>query len=380
MNNIFNDIRPYYDEEIPSAMQRIAENDMFPVLAGYVFPDKSTDEVRALIKSIANTYDFQSKVMYHANLRIINNSIDEFTYGGIENIDKDTKYVYLSNHRDIMLDASLLQNVLVDNDYDTTEITFGANLMKGDLIVDIGKSNKMFKVERPGNNMRAFYTASKHLSDYIRYTVVEKGNSIWIAQRNGRTKDGKDITDQGIINMFRMSGTNDKVKSISELNILPVAISYEWEPCDILKTLELYARQHGPYVKKPGEDLNSIITGIVQPKGKVHLEICKPITAQDLIPYSDLNSNEFNKKVARLIDSRICSQFKLTPNNYIAHDILSGAATYSENYTIEERDKFMAHMSQLDEYIEGCDLRALESIFLEIYANPVDSKNLYSGK
>ena len=177
--------------------------------------------------------------------------------------------MYLSNHRDIMLDASLLQNALLMNGFDTTEITFGANLMQGQLVIDIGKSNKMFRVERPGGSIREFYKASMHLSEYIRHTIVEKKQSVWIAQRNGRTKDGKDRTDQGIINMFRMS-SEGKSTSLSQLNLLPVSVSYEWEPCDILKTLELYAKRQGPYLKKPGEDLNSILTGILQPKGRVH--------------------------------------------------------------------------------------------------------------
>ena len=265
MNDMFDDIRPYYDSEIPAAMKRIADAPLFPVLASFVFPDRPLEEVRDLVRSFSNTYEFQSGVMYHANRKIIDNSIDEFTYGGLENIDKNRRYVYLSNHRDIMLDASLLQNVLVDNGLDTAEITFGANLMQGELVIDIGKSNKMFKVERPGGSIREFYKASKHLSDYIRHAITEKRQSVWIAQRNGRTKDGLDHTDQGIINMFRMSYDGDKVCSLAELGILPVSVSYEWEPCDVLKTLELYARSKGPYVKREGEDLNSILTGILQP-------------------------------------------------------------------------------------------------------------------
>ncbi|MGN1221059.1 MAG: acyltransferase, partial [Candidatus Cryptobacteroides sp.] len=293
---MFSDIRPYYDNEIPQAMSRISENPMFPVLASYVFPDKPTEQVREMVGNISTIADFQRKVMFHANERIIAQSISEFTFDGMENIGKSCNYVYLSNHRDIMLDASLLQNALVMNGFDTTEITFGANLMQGQLVIDIGKSNKMFRVERPGGSIREFYKASMHLSDYIRHTIVEKKQSVWIAQRNGRTKDGIDRTDQGIINMFRMS-SEGKSTSLSELNLLPVSVSYEWEPCDILKTLELYARRQGPYIKKPGEDLNSILTGILQPKGRVHFHICEPISELDMEPYNKLSSNDFNKKV-----------------------------------------------------------------------------------
>lgn len=373
MNDMFDDIRPYYDSEIPAAMTRIADAPLFPVLASFVFPDKPMEEVREMVRSLTSTAEFQSEVMYHANRKIIGNSIDEFTYGGLENIDRDRRYVYLSNHRDIMLDASLLQNVLVDNGHDTAEITFGANLMQGELVIDIGKSNKMFKVERPGGSIREFYKASRHLSDYIRHTITEKRQSVWIAQRNGRTKDGLDHTDQGIINMFRMSHDGDKVTSLAELGLLPVSVSYEWEPCDVLKTLELYARGKGPYVKKEGEDLNSILTGILQPKGRVHFQICKPLTEEDMMPFADLLSNDFNKHVASLVDQRVYAAYRLWPNNYIAHDILNSSDAYVAHYTPEQKNAFINHMSQLDEYAPSADLNELKTIFLKIYATPVDS-------
>ena len=373
MNDMFDDIRPYYDSEIPAAMSRIADAPMFPVLASYVFPEKSLEEVSELVRSLDNTYEFQSRIMYLANRKIIENTIDEFTYGGLENVDRNARYVYLSNHRDIMLDASLLQNVLMENGIDTTEITFGANLMKGELVIDIGKSNKMFKVERPGGSMREFYKASRHLSDYIRHTVTEKRQSVWIAQRNGRTKDGLDHTDQGIINMFRMSFDGDKVSSIAELGILPVSVSYEWEPCDLLKAVELHARSKGPYIKKDGEDLNSILTGILQPKGRVHFQICSPLKEEDLLPFADLLSNDFNKHVAALVDKRICEAYRLWPNNYIAHDVLNDSSEYSEHYTAEQRNVFINHMSQLDEFAPETEVNELRSILLKIYATPVDS-------
>ena len=145
----------------------------------------------------------------------------------------------MSNHRDIMLDASLLQNVLLAHGHDTSEITFGANLMQGELMIDLGKSNKMFRVER-GGNMKDFYLSSMHLSNYIRNAVTRLHHSVWIAQRNGRTKDGNDTTDQGIIKMFCMSHPQDKIEALEQLHIVPVTVSYEWEPCDVLKAIELY--------------------------------------------------------------------------------------------------------------------------------------------
>ena len=387
----FSEIRPYTDNEIPAAMDRIAGSTSFPLVASYVFPDRSIDDVRREVRSYKTIHDFQMGIMYWANRKIIQDSTASFTCGGIENISSNTQHptpntqhvtpnahLYVSNHRDIMLDAALFQNVLVDNGADTTEITFGANLMQGQIVIDIGKSNKMFKVARPGGSVREFYKSSLFLSEYMRHVITEKHHSVWIAQRNGRTKDGKDRTDQGIIKMLCMSHSDDKVMAIADLNIVPVSVSYEWESCDILKTVELYERQFGPYIKKPGEDLNSILTGITQYKGNVHFEVCKPLGLDELNEFSDLTSVDFHKAVANLLDQRICSSYHLYPNNYIAHDILYGNRKYSAMYSSKEKDAFMHRMNKLQKYEEECDMDKLYEIFLGIYANPVDSKSQMS--
>lgn len=385
--NKFGEIRPYTDDEISAAMDRIAGSTSFPLLASYVFPDRNIDDVRSEVRSYKTIHDFQMGIMYWANRKIIKDSTASFTCGGMENVRPSAlntsssiqnAYLYVSNHRDIMLDAALFQNVLVDNGHDTTEITFGANLMQGQIVIDIGKSNKMFKVARPGGSVREFYKSSLLLSEYMRHVITEKYQSVWIAQRNGRTKDGKDRTDQGIIKMLCMSRSDDKVRAIADLNIVPVSVSYEWESCDILKTVELYERQFGPYIKKPGEDLNSILTGITQYKGNVHFEVCKPLRFEELNEFSDLTSVEFHKAVANLLDQRICSSYHLYPNNYIAHDILYGNKKYSDMYSSEEKDAFMHRMNKLQKYEEECDMDKLYEIFLGIYANPVDSKSQMS--
>ena len=224
----FDDIRPYYDEEIPAAMQRIASSTSFPLLASYVYPEESVEKVRQRIVGYTNIHDFQTETMRRVNEQVIARSITEFTCDGISRLSPHDSYLYVSNHRDIMLDSSLLQYFLVTQGFDTTEITFGANLMQGQLVIDIGKSNKMFKVERPGGGFKDFYRSSLHLSEYIRHAILEKHQSVWIAQRNGRTKNGIDVTDQGIIKMFCMSRMDDKIRALSELHIVPVAVSYEW--------------------------------------------------------------------------------------------------------------------------------------------------------
>ena len=372
-NPKFDDIRPYYEEEIPAAMQRIAHSDAFPLLASFVFPDMPLAEVRKKVESFQTTHDFQHGVMYFVNEQIIQRSITEFSCSGLERLNPEKNYLFVSNHRDIMLDASLLQNHLVDGGFETTEITFGANLMVSPLVVDIGKSNKMFKVERPGGSIKDFYRSSLHLSEYIRYAITEKHESVWIAQRNGRTKDGIDATDQGIIKMFCMSEPHDKIHALAELNIVPVAVSYEWESCDILKALELYESQYTRYTKKPGEDLNSILTGILEPKGRVHFEPCKPISVPEPSAFESQTNNEYHKSVAKLLDRRINAAYRLYPNNYIAHDLLYGNEKYKTMYTQEQYDAFQERLTLLDRY-DTCDLERLKEIFIGIYAHPVDNQ------
>ena len=370
----FDDIRPYYEEEIPAAMQRIANSSSFPLLASYVCPGESIEQVRQRIASYTNVHDFQTETMRMVNERVIAESISEFSCDGIEHLSPEESYLYVSNHRDIMLDSSLMQYYLVTQGFDTTEITFGANLMVSQLVIDIGKSNKMFKVERPGGNIKDFYRSSLHLSEYIRHVIKEKHQSVWIAQRNGRTKDGMDATDQGIVKMFCMSEPKDKIKALGDLHIVPVSISYEWESCDILKALELYQSQFAKYTKKPGEDLNSILTGILQQKGRVHIQFCEPITEEELSYYDGLTNSEYHKVVAQLIDNRIRPAYRLYPNNYIAHDIRYGSTRFKAFYTEQQYDAFTRRLSKLDRY-DTCDIDQLKDLFLGIYANPVEYRH-----
>lgn len=374
----FDDIRPYYESEIPAAMKRIAADPMFPKLSAFVFPDKDVEEMRQMVSGLTTVADFQHKVMNEFNHVVIKRSIQEFSFDGLNHIDRNEAYLYVSNHRDIVLDSSLLQTVLHENRFDTTEITFGANLMQGQLIVDIGKSNKMFRVER-GATPKEFYRLSSHLSEYIRHTILE-GRSVWIAQRNGRTKDGNDRTDQGIIKMFSMSGPADKIEALSELHILPISVSYEWEPCDIEKVLERYQKNlTGSYQKKQGEDVRSILSGILQPKGRVHFEICTQVDPSELMAFQNRTQNEYHQQVAQLIDRRICAHYRLWPNNYIAHDMLYGQTTYSRLYNAEQKATFEKRIETLlkvaHEQLEGdIDDEKLQEMFLEVYANPVKNK------
>jgi hypothetical protein len=371
MINNFDDIRPYTDAEVPAAMKRVAESEHLPPLAKFVFPEKKLNEVQAILLACKNTDDFQVNVMYNFNKQVIAQTIKQFTCSGFEHLDPEKNYLFVSNHRDIVLDASLLQSALHDAGFRTTEITFGSNLMNPQVVIDVGKSNKMFKVIR-GGNAREFYNNSIHLSEYIRFTLTQKGESIWIAQRNGRTKDGNDATDQGIIRMFCMSNRQDLVQSVEELNIAPIAVSYEWESCDMFKTRELYlSREGAKYEKQKGEDLTSILTGITQQKGNVHFSICKPLEKEEYKDFAP--DNKFYNNFAHLIDKKIFTNYKLWNTNYIAHDLRSETNRFSAYYTPEEKEKFLQRYHHILNQIDG-DKEAIASIFLGIYANPVDKK------
>ncbi len=371
-DNSFDDIRPYNDSEIPAAMQRIAEYPMLTAVSEWLFPGRPVSALREGIRSIKSTAQLHSQVMYPIIQQIIKRSMTQFTSSGTENLLKDTGMLFVSNHRDIVLDSFLQQLVIYDNRFPVAEISFGSNLMKNQFFVDLGKSNKMYRVERKAEDMRKFLKDSIHLSEYIRHRLTE-GVSIWIAQRNGRTKDGNDLTDKGLLKMFSMSGPKDPVSSFKALHIVPVAISYEMEPCDLFKAREVYLSRNGEkYNKAPGEDEHSIITGIMQPKGHVHIHMCKAVSEEDLAPFANMNSTDFLIALANLVDQRIYSGYRLYGTNFAAHDKLHGTDRYAARYSSEDVHFLEERLQQLYRLMDVED-ETLTSIFLGIYANPVDN-------
>lgn len=365
----FDDLRPYNNSEIPDAMKRLANDPLLDILADSFFKNYSIKDIKELLLSIKTVDEFQHKIM-HA---LVNNVTKLTTSGlftsGFEHLDKNKCYLFVANHRDIVLDSAFLQVALVENGFRTTEITFGSNLMKPQFVVDFGKSNKMFKVIR-SKNVREFIKNSLHLSKYIRHTITEKNESVWIAQRNGRTKDGNDVTDQGIIKMFAMSSENNlEAEALLDLNIVPVAIAYQIEPCDYLKTRELYLSQFGTYKKEEWEDLKSIVTGVKEYKGQVTIQIM-PTINDKIAKLKAVTKNELYKIVAGIIDAEIYKGIKLYNNNYIAYDLLNNTQKFNDKYTNEEKDAFLINMRKKFKLI---DLQEddVKNLFLNIYANPV---------
>ncbi|MBP1646281.1 MAG: Phospholipid/Glycerol Acyltransferase [Bacteroidetes bacterium] len=371
MLNKFDHIRPYNDSEIPLAISRVVNNKYFPVIIQTLFPDKEIESCKKEILKIKSIKEFQSIFMYPIVDQIIKLSVEDITYSGIkEFLNNNKQNMFISNHRDIVLDSALLNFQLFKNNFDTCEITFGSNLMKGEIVIDIGKMNKMFRIVR-GGNIRDFYKNSMQVSSYMRYAITNKKQSVWIAQRNGRTKNGYDKTEMAVLKMFSLSSEKSFTDNLLELNITPVAISYQFEPCAFLKTAELYVSSYQKYVKAPNEDLNSILKGIKQNKGKIHLSVTKPISKEELDYCDSFEKNEKFLVLAQIIDKRIYKNYKLFNTNFIAHDFLNKSYRYQANYTKQEQEEFIDYMQKGLKEIPG-EYQELENIFLKIYANPVD--------
>lgn len=362
----FDDIRPYYDSEIPAAMDRIASDPSMDKILRFLGWESESENVRKLLRSISSIDELQRKIMQPALEETVRRSISELTCEGIENVDRGNGVLYISNHRDITMDALLHQNYLSNNSVPTSHVTFGSNLMSPPFVADLGLSNKMFKTVRKSKDYQEFMDSSIHLSDYIRY-VVTHGESVWIAQRNGRTKDGMDRTEPGLMRMLMLGlrGRSD----LEALNITPVAVSYQWEPCDILKAVELYRSRDGkPYVKAPGEDLNSIINGIAAFKGNVSVAICRKL---DLSAMGERIGRSEIIGTANLVDREIYSAYRLWDTNYVAYDILKGCKEFAGLYTPELKEEFLDRMErQIDDY-GNLDRGLLKEIYLNIYAGPV---------
>ncbi|MDR2840243.1 MAG: acyltransferase [Paludibacter sp.] len=367
----FNDTRPYYDSEVPAAIRRIAENIYFPEIAKSIFPEKDINSFAREFKQIKTVDEFQSKIMYKAIGRIVETTVKELTYSGIENISNEHPAMQISNHRDIVLDSAILGLLIYRNKLNTSEITFGSNLMNPQIVVDIGKINKMFKIIR-GGTAREIFLNSLTVSEYMRHTITQKLQSTWIAQRNGRTKNGADKTEVAVLKMFALSSKKPFSENLAELNITPISVSYEYEPCDFLKTREAYISSRQPYTKQPGEDLLSIIHGIKQYKGNVHFTICKPVTIEELQACEQLPRAQCFIKLAEIIDQRIFSGYKLWKTNFIAHDLLNNSDTFSSKYSALDKAEFILYMEKGLDKIEG-ETNELRNIFLTLYTNPINN-------
>lgn len=372
--NEFTDISPYTDAEAVEALGKLADHPAVVEVSKAIFPDKEPEFLRKILKSVKSIDEFQILVMNKAVEWVLSTTAHNFSYDGIGNLKKiNGKFLAMSNHRDIILDPALTQVVLYRNAIPMTEIAVGSNLLTNKYIEYLIRSNRMIKVIR-GINARQLYLSSQVLSKYIRECITSGRSSIWIAQREGRAKDGIDTTEQGLLKMLDMSGTADFTTNFEELNIVPLSISYEYEPCDILKARERLISRTQKYVKGSREDLISIMTGIEQQKGNIHLNIGSPLTHDEIEAASCCNKNDRYQAIRHAVDVRIIEGYKLWKTNYIGYDMVNHTFKYRDKYTPDDVAQFTDYVEhQLDKVEKSLCRADLRDIFLRIYANPVVS-------
>lgn len=372
--NEFTDISPYTDAEAVEALGKLADHPAVVEVSKAIFPDKEPEFLRKILKSVKSIDEFQILVMNKAVEWVLSTTAHNFSYDGIGNLKKiNGKFLAMSNHRDIILDPAITQVVLYRNAIPMTEIAVGSNLLTNKYIEYLIRSNRMIKVIR-GINARQLYLSSQVLSKYIRECITSGRSSIWIAQREGRAKDGIDTTEQGLLKMLDMSGTADFTTNFEELNIVPLSISYEYEPCDILKARERLISRTQKYVKGSREDLISIMTGIEQQKGNIHLNIGSLLTHDEIEAASCCNKNDRYQAIRHAVDVRIIEGYKLWKTNYIGYDMVNHTFKYRDKYTPEDVAQFTEYVEhQLDKVEKSLCRADLRDIFLRIYANPVVS-------
>ena len=372
---MYDDIRPYNDAETVAALKRASNNRMLEPISAFLFPGKDPDILRNTLNTIHGVDDFQTRVMYPAVRSILGKTTQGLTFEGLEHFEGGSKFfTMISSHRDIVLDSAFIQYIFKDHGYPLSEIAVGDNLLYNPFVEDLIRSNRMIKVIR-SSNPREVYGTSKNLSSYIRMRLSdEEPASIWISHRNGRTKDGCDQTEQGLLKMLSMSGSPDFKENMKELHLMPVAVSYELESCAIKKAYEIYIKKKmGSYVKRPGEDLESIVMGIAEQKGRVHVAFCEPITDAELDECAALEKNDRFRRLAAIIDERILASWRIWPTSRIALELLEGREPQDRRAT-ERFEKYLK--GELDSLPRPFDRRAIREVLLRIYATPAIRKNL----
>ena len=371
----FDEIRSYNPEEVPAVMQRLCEEKPFMKVVSTLFPLMPKEQLKHKLLSFRNSDDLQKEMVYPFLQYLEANMTTGIKLTGLENIENKKKYLYISNHRDIILDSALLCSKLIENGMETVEIAVGDNLLVFPWIEKLVRVNKSFIVQR-GLSTRQVMESSKRLSAYIRHVLYEKKNSVWIAQREGRAKDSDDRTQTSLLKMFNLAGkTNDLIENLKELNICPVSISYEFDPCDFLKAKEFQQKRDNPEFKKTQQDdLINMQTGVMGYKGKVVYHMAGCINDElDKITAETTNRNEQIELAARLIDFHIHRNYNITASNKIAYDEIYGDSDLAKKYTPAEKTQFEEY---LDKQIRKIDLENKDRDFLrhkilEMYANPL---------
>jgi len=373
----FDAIRPFYDTEVNDAILNVVDHPMMKALMDFTFSDLADDVWKEQLRRTHSTRDFQCNFIYHSLQKVLEKTSDGLTTSGFEKLQKNTSYMFISNHRDILLDTSLLNACLFEHKLVMTASAIGDNLVKKSFLKVLARLNRNFLVQR-GLSPREMLLSSKLLSEYINKLLQHENRSVWIAQREGRTKDGNDATNPGVLKMLAMASDEENLMDyFKKIQIVPVSISYEYDPTDALKMPQLLAEARQEiYIKEKNEDFINLMGGIMGPKRRIHIHVGDILDQElDIIKSQLDNSNKQIQALAQVIDESILSGYNLWPTNYIAYDIVNQTDTHSHLYTENEKSLFER---RLEMRIDHNNPLALQS-FLAMYANPVVNKLKYEN-
>lgn len=369
----FDDIRPFEPEELPEVYNRLLDNQQFQRVLSYFYPDVPLEKIGARMRACTTNLAFQKVFGYEFVTFVLNRAAKSWDMDHSA-ISPEHNYTFMSNHRDIVLDSAILSKLLIDAGFKTTcEIAIGDNLLSLPWVKDLVRVNKSFIVKRSAS-FREMLTSSKTLSRYMHFAIQEKKENIWIAQREGRAKDSDDRTSESILKMMSMGGEGSIIERLTQLHIVPMTISYEYDPCDYLKAAEFQLKRDNPDWKKgPQDDIISMQTGIMGYKGHVHYH-CSPCIDEYLQTLdSEMPKNELYATIVRHIDREIHRHYRLFPNNYIAHDLLTGKDEQTAHYQPADKVNFERYLAEQLEKITvpQPDIAFLRERILTMYANPL---------
>lgn len=373
----FDHIRPFYDSEVNEAICSVVQHPMMKALMSFAFPDVEESVWAEQLRKTHSKRDFQVNFIYPAVQKVLEKSSDGLTTSGFEKLDKHTPYLYISNHRDIILDTSLINVSLYDHGLVMTASAIGDNLVQKAFLHILSRLNRNFLVQR-GLSPRELLHSSKLMSEYIYQLLLRENRSVWIAQREGRTKDGNDTTQQGVLKMLAMASDEENLMDyFKKIKIVPVSISYEYDPTDMLKMPRLMAEANDEvYIKEKNEDFMTLISGIMGQKKRIHIEVGDVLDAElDKIAEGQGNQNKQIQALAQVIDDSILSSYKLWPTNYIAYDLLNETNQFASHYTEKEKLLFERRLEMRID-IEN---KIVREGFLAMYANPVVNKMKYQN-
>ncbi|MFD0861100.1 1-acyl-sn-glycerol-3-phosphate acyltransferase [Sungkyunkwania multivorans] len=368
----FDDIRPYHDHEVHEALQEFKRHPLVKVLLGFAFPNLPDNEIDGILDQCHSIKEFQQNVIYVALKRLLENTTEGFTTSGFDKLQPETSYLFISNHRDIVLDTSLLNVALLEHGLVMTASAIGDNLVGRPFLMALSRLNRNFLIQRD-LPPRELLKSSQLVSDYIYEMLFKEHRSVWIAQREGRAKDGDDKTQQGVLKMLAMASDEANIMDyFKKMKVVPVAISYEYDPTDILKVPELVAKHHDEeYVKTGNEDFNAIMKGALGKKKRIHIEIGDILEKElDEISRNEQKPNKQLQALASLIDDRIIESYKLWPSKYIAYDLMHGGDKYAQFYTEKEKKQFER---RIERRVDRANEVAMNN-YLAMYANPVINK------